>query len=167
VPHDFLWRGAQRFGVHGIIPSNDGSYEPIDDGQRAVIVPTIPLLSPVEMEDGDDIEDVGDLVAFLPSDPSHWWCRTGSMPILNPAAILGAEIYDEPLKVWSTPLDWMRASGDGIVILDPLAHLGMYLGSVRQLICDTVELGREVDRRLRQPEPKMPTVMIPTARAAA
>ena len=168
VPPDFLWRGAMRLGVQDIAPSNDGTYQPIDEGQRAIIMPTIPLLAPWEWEEGDDLEDVGDLTAFRPDDPSRWWCRCGSVPILNPAAILGAELYDEPLRIHSTPLDWMRAAGDGVVILDPLAHLGLHLGSVRQLICDTVELGREIDRRLRHPEPKMPTIMIPNVvRAAA
>ena len=169
VPHDFLWRGAQRFGVHGIIPSNDGSYEPIDDGQRAVIIPTIPLLSPAEWCDDDDVdlEDIGDLVAWFPQKPGRWWVRTGSTPILNADAIAGAEIFDEALKVYSTPLDWMRAAGDGIVVLDPVAHLGMYLGSVRQLVCDTVELGREIDRRLRDPAVRLPQIFIPDTREAA
>ncbi|HVB15164.1 MAG TPA: hypothetical protein VNF04_01395, partial [Stellaceae bacterium] len=65
VPHDFLWHGPMRFGVAEIVPSNDGTYQSIHGGQRAIIMPATPLLAPWEWDDGDDIEDVGDLIAWL------------------------------------------------------------------------------------------------------
>jgi hypothetical protein len=167
VPHDFLWHGAMRFGAAEIAPCNDGTYQPIESGQRAIIMPTIPVLSPAEWQEGDDIEDVGDLVAWRPEEPTRWWCRTGMLPVMNPGAVLGAEFYREPLKLWSSPLAWMRAAGEGAVILDPVANLRFWLGSVSEILADSHELGREIDRRLREPRVRLPRVMIPKRKLAA
>jgi hypothetical protein len=167
VDHRFLFHAPMRFGVTEIAPSNDGTYQPIDDGQRAIIMPAVPLLAPWEWEDGDDIEDLGDLIAWRPEEPGRWWWRTGLLPIMNHGAILGAEIYREPLKVWSSPLAWMQASGEGCVILDPQANLRFWLGAVGEILADSPELGREIDRRLREPSGPLPRVMVPKRKMAA
>src|SRR6185437_11222068 len=81
VPRSYLWRGPMRFGVSGIIPRGEGTYEPYPTGEQAFIVPAIAV---------DDDEDLGDLIAWHPSDPSRWWCRTGALPIINADAIFRA-----------------------------------------------------------------------------
>src|SRR5215469_11357030 len=122
VSGDWLWSGPARYGVARISLMPSGLYEPSEEGERAAILPAVPL------ESGN--EDVGDLIAFRPHDPGHWWVRAGNCPILNPDALLRAELLREPLVLHATPLGWLRAGGVGAVILtrcDLRLHLGNIL----------------------------------------
>ena len=68
---------------------------------------------------------------------------------MNPRAVDRAIHFRESLAVWASPLSWMRASGDGIVLLTDQLDVGFYLRGVPAINCETVELARAVDRRLR------------------
>jgi hypothetical protein len=146
VPSEFLWLGPMRFGVAEITTSND-THQPIVGGKRAIIVPAI------ARDDVDEIVlgnvDPGDLIAFLPTDPSRWWCRTGACPFLNPIAIDRAEIYREPLALHSSPLAWLRAAGEGAVVIDQHVDLRLHLGGVREIVCDDLALARQIDKKLK------------------
>lgn len=161
VPRSWLWRGPMRFGVEEIAGGDDGLYQPMPGGELAVIVPALPLAAP--WEDDFPVEDLGDLVAWLPRDSSRWWRRCGLMPILNPAALERAAWFREPLSVWSTPLRWLRASGNGIVLLDGTANLRLWLGDVDTIHADTYELGDDIDHRLRLPRVPRPEILVPRA----
>ena len=89
VPHDFLWRGAMRFGIANIIPSASGFFELADspDAPLAIVAPAAPILASHEWTERDDIEDIVDLVAWRPEEPARWWVRLGSVPFYNPGAI--------------------------------------------------------------------------------
>jgi hypothetical protein len=142
--------GPARFGLAVIEPTSTGTFEFGESGELAVIVPIVPLPAP------DD--DLVDLVAWRPSDARKWWLRRGVGSLLNPGAVLHAEITREPLPVYSTPLQWLRAAGQGIVILDWSANLQLYLGGVERIVPDSRALGEAIDRRLRAPAPTMPKI---------
>ena len=161
VPHEFLWRNAMRFGIARIAVLSDGTYQPIEDGMPAIIVPANPLLSPAEFEEGDDINDIGDLIAWTPKQPDTWSCRTGTVPFLNGRAISAAEYRRERLKVCATPLAWMQAGGEGIVILDRRAYLPFWLGGLTDIIADPPDFAREIDRRLEEQAAARPRVLVP------
>lgn len=147
VPGAFLWHGPSRFGVAIVAPDAGGTYQLSEGGgELAIVVPARPLAF--------DDHDVGDLVAFYLSRPSRWWTRLGAVPLLSPDAILRAEVTRTPLRVFSTPLDWLRAGGDGIVILDWQVNLRFHLGGVGRVNADTRRLGDAIDRRLREPTPR-------------
>jgi hypothetical protein len=155
VPSNFLWGGAMRFGVAVIAPCDGGFYE-IAEGSEgafsAFILPALPL-----DDDGDD--DLGDLIAFNLSEPDRWWVRRGTVPILNPVAILRAEIMRERLLVVSSPLAWLRGAGSGAVILDWQANLRLHLGGLsRGVAADSEKLARAIERRLA--EPRRPTIYV-------
>jgi hypothetical protein len=157
VPRNWLWLGPMRFGVAEITASND-TYQPMVGGERAIVVPAIPR------NDIDEVlgnVDPGDLIAFLPNDPSKWWCRTGACPFLNPVAIARAEIYRQPLRLHRSPLDWLRAGGDGAVVLDERAHLRLHLGGVGEIICDDLALARWIDRALKA-RVRLPSIRVRT-----
>jgi len=55
-----------------------------------------------------------DLVAFKLENPTRWWRRLGVADILGNAASFTVE----PKTLHPTPLDWLRAGGTGLVVLD-------------------------------------------------
>src|SRR5689334_12612036 len=72
VSRAWLWGGPMRFGAICIITSG-ATYEPVEHGRPAYIVPANPLSNDVVDE------DVADLIAWCPDDPGKWWCRCGTM----------------------------------------------------------------------------------------
>lgn len=158
VSSAYLRRGPARFGIAEIDVDGDGYYQPAPTGEAAFIIPAVPLVAP--WEDGFPVEDVADLVAWFPRDPRRWWRRSGMAPILNPDAIDPAAWYRAPLDVRSTPLAWLRASGRGIVLLDPEANLRLWLGDVRTVHADDIDLGEQLERRMREPSWRAPRVLV-------
>ena len=145
-PH-WLWLGTTRFGVCKIEPHSDGTYEPRPGGLRAYIVPLIPLAPDTLIEH----HDLGDLIAFTLDAPETWWCCYSTIPLLNPEAAERARWFREPLHVWRTPLDWLRAQGSGSVILDWRASLRLWLDDVPEIIAQDLVLGERIERRLVLP----------------
>ena len=91
-------------------------YEPSDNGAHAITVPIF---------DGDELWDI---IAFDPRQPEVWRCRIGGEPLLgiNWLAFAGPKTI---VSIFATPLDWLRAACQGVVILDKsksFAELSLY-----------------------------------------
>jgi hypothetical protein len=90
-------------------------FVPDSDGVPAFITPVVALR-------GGGIEQIADrhggetvdLVAWHPAHPERWALRTGVGRCLGYVAWWQAE---KPTRVWRSPLAWLRARGDGIVLL--------------------------------------------------
>ena len=121
--------GIARVRSHGPF------FEPDPNGEPAIILPV--------MDDGE----VADLVAVMPHRPGHWRVRLGACPLLG---IDNTGIWSEPLHVWRTPLDYLRAELEGVVVLSWPAALPL-LRSCSEIIAEDVEHGREIHRRLSHP----------------
>jgi hypothetical protein len=150
VPKRWLWGGPMRFGVASIATSDDGAYQPDPDGRHAFIVPAIPVSVDALFEDCDPV----DLVAFRLAEHGRWWRRLDVVPFLNPGAVERADYFGETLQLWRTPLAWLRAQGQGAVILDPVANLRLWLGGVREIVTEDVAHGDLIERRLILPTPQ-------------
>jgi len=160
VPKAYLWHGPMRFGVAEIDARRGEFYTPMPGGRSAFIMPTVPL------DNGSTSDDIGDLIAWFPDAPHRWWCRQGTMSVLAPLEIERAAWFGTPLRAWSSPLAWLRASGDGTVILSDEINLLLWLGGVATIHADTFALGDSIDKRLREPRIRFPQVMV-RERAAA
>lgn len=80
-------------------------FEPSDNGRDAIIVPIF------------DDDELVDLVAFDPRQPEVWWCRIGTEPLLGINWLANVD-PTTPVRIFAHPLDWLRAGGAGVVILD-------------------------------------------------
>ncbi len=104
--------GVERINASGRL------YAPSPDGFPAVILgiwhPAAPSIYTV-------VENpvIMDLLALRLDQPGTWWRRVG-----EPGLVLGEDRYldaidhDMPLKVFESPVAWLRGDGNGSVILD-------------------------------------------------
>jgi hypothetical protein len=162
VSSQFSWRGPQRFGCAAIDAGGDGTYQPIEgEGRRAFIVPAIPV--PAWDDPACDEFDPGDLIAFFLDDP-RWWTRRAALPILNLEAVRRAAHFQRPLRVFASPLGWLRGAGDGILLLDEDIDLRFWLCGVPSINAETVALGEMIERRLRTPY-RLPAIRVPRSGA--
>jgi len=152
VPRSFLYGTTYRYGVSPILTDKDGGYQPEANGELAIILPAIPLVGPEDPSFPCD--DIGDLLAFYLRNPSRWWTRTGTVPALNHDAIERAGFMGERLTIHSTPLDWLRAEGQGVVLLDRRANLRLLLGGVESFLVGDLRLGADIEQRMTKPYPK-------------
>jgi hypothetical protein len=116
------------------------------------------LLTVGEFAGGDDLIDI---IAWRPSQPSRWWFRTGHAAMLGEDAYLASRMLDEALIVHPTPEAWCRAGQCGSCILD---------GKFRQHLLGLAEIRfsdrahcRAVRKELARPE-HLPRILV---RAAA
>ncbi len=59
-----------------------------------------------------------DLIAWCPADPGQWWYRWGaSWPALGDHFIDDAHVDGDPLQCHLTPLEWLKSSCHGCVML--------------------------------------------------
>lgn len=131
------------FGVGMIERMGNGLYQP---GDGAVHV-----LSPV-YADGQII----DIVAWRSDAPTKWLWRTGIGWALGTDE-LRPRWDNAPMPIHATPLDWLRAAGEGICVLDWDAP---DLASLRTL--ESIEadewLCQRLTRALSKP-PRMPVII--------
>ncbi|WP_404379944.1 hypothetical protein [Caenispirillum salinarum] len=144
VPSEWLYGGPARFGVARAVFAGP-HWEPHEHGTAVCVLPDAPLSRP-----GEPADLMADLIAFRTADPARWWLLKGGAAILNPTARDLAEWHGEPLAVHASPLDWMRAGGGGVVVLDWTAHLPLHLGRV-PLVAADLALGERLDRALNRP----------------
>jgi hypothetical protein len=155
VPPNWLWGGPMRFGVVEII-TDRRTYQPMRGGRRALVVPAIPLRV------GFFDDDIGDLIAWLPDNPGRWWHRAGVANFLNFEAVERADFFEEPLSLWATPLSWLQAGGEGAVVLDERAHLPLWFGGITKIDCESLELARQIKRRITAQEQRLPKIYVRT-----
>ena len=136
--------GIARVRSHGPF------YEPDPNGNPAIIMPA--------MEGGE----VADLVAFMPHRPNHFCVRLGACPLLG---IDNMGVWSEPLRVWRTPIDHLRAGLEGAVVLSWPGAIPL-LRSCSELIPEDTQHGVEIRKRLSRPI-ALPKISVPESELAA
>ncbi len=104
--------GVERIATTGRL------YTPSPAGFPAII---LAVWSPAPPSIYCAVEDpeILDLIAFRTDDPGRWWYRFS-----EPGLILGKDRYLDaiaeaaPLKVFESPVAWLRGDCDGCVLLD-------------------------------------------------
>lgn len=143
-----MWPGP--VGVAAIETHPLGIFDFAEHGHRAFIQPVL---------SGGEFTDIADLIAWYPDKPAHWWthCYTG-LP-LGIDQLDRAEIEGFPLSIRPTPLSWLQAGGDGVVITD-WAMSATALRCCRILIGKDPAHGDDIERRLRNPSGAFPEIRI-------
>jgi len=115
-----------------------------------------------------DCGEVIDLIAWQPqTDKLASWrgvafCIGDVDDVFNPATYLAGGI----LKVHATPLQWLLADRDGIVIVRPdLAHA--HLANRQRIVCPDARFAREVEAWVQPPKPIVEIFVAVAERAVA
>ncbi len=141
IPPRIIYGPRHHVGVARIVTTSDGFFEFHETGARAAIVPEgVP-----EWPAWDEIHD---LVAFMPDNPSRWWQRRGDVDLLGASNITPWRL--SPLTIHETPLSWVQAGADGVCIvnwaLDPIVTLER----ARHLEVETPALKKRLESRVQE-----------------
>jgi len=140
VPRSAMFGNRPYLGIARIVVG-DAFFDFAEDGELAWIVP-VGEPYPIAWEWLDDI------VAFFPSDPSHWWLRRGSAEILGLDQVEMARWLGEPLILRRTPLDWLRAGMKGAVILDRNLDPRSTFYDIAEIRVADDSIGQAIEQRL-------------------
>jgi hypothetical protein len=93
-----------------------------------------------------------DLVAWAtnPYRIASWF---GATPFLGAESLFAPRLGKVGLKVFPTPLEWLKAERDGVVIVDPAEARWRLVGE--QLVVSDGAFGRDLREGLRLPEPRI------------
>lgn len=149
VPRSVLY--GPHASVVGVarIETDGRHYQPVPEGQPAIAVPVSYSITAAALEPID-------IAAWVPSDPSRWYVRTGYGDILGAEAIDEAAHYEVPLPVYSTPLAWLQAGMGGACLLN-LKSAASYLTNADRIFTDTEQLSASLRRAMAR-HIQMPTV---------
>lgn len=143
--------------ISGATVRFDGATFDLDhEGERALIFRA------------EDRGEVIDLVAWQPrtSAVASWrgqaFCLGDMESIFNPATYFAADA----LRVHATPLDWLMADRDGIVIVRP-DLVPAYLASCQRIRCSNQVHARQVETWLKPRKPRVEILVEVEERAAA
>ena len=125
--------GVTRAMFHGDL------FEPAPDGKPVIV------LGVSEHPD----EGLVDIVAFEPSNPVRWYLRLGAAVVLGLHNARLAVFEESPVVAHATPLDWLRADCQGVVVLDWKRDVLSYLDGYGVIAAD-VATGKRLERAFHQ-----------------
>ena len=126
-------------GTHRAIDVGDGLYSPSEDGAPHLILPVF-----------EDCELV-DLVAFTSDKPLAWLLRLGVGWSLGLLDGFERHSWQDEVKLWASPLDWLRAGCDGLCILDWTAPEVLDLARLPNIRCQDKRLAMLLSEALSRP----------------
>jgi hypothetical protein len=171
VPHDAAMRAPGPIVAARIQPHDDGTFDLDPEGGRIAIV------MPTDLEDSDRGSEPLDLLAFFPSDPTHWWLRHGVARWLGawevdrrtlhfggpnlcpPPNVENSGFTVEPLALWRNPLTWLQAGCVGAVPLCEQA-LSDLIGLEVAIVPEDLNHANQIDAFLRGPSQPMPKIAL-------
>jgi hypothetical protein len=103
---------ADQVGLALIRPAGDGLFDFDDQGDvAALILPVVDCYS----DDGVEVADYADLVAFDANDPRRVWSLNGSTELLGEDNL--ASLFGCKMRIHRSPLEWLIADRDGVAIV--------------------------------------------------
>lgn len=141
-----LRRHHWGWGVTHASDAGDGLYCP-GEGPLHLVLPVY--------EDGELV----DLSAFRSADPTTWLLRTGFGWALGLEHGLERLTWGDPVTLYVSPLDWLRAGADGLCVLDWDAPELRYLSKIPSIVCASTELAACLEAALSQPS-RLPQIRV-------
>lgn len=120
-------------------------------GSRWYFRPDGDALAVIEVFGPDD-ESTLDLCAWpADGDPARFATMFGNASVLGAARVENPATYHggQPLRVFRTPLGWLQAGCEGVVILDRVAAVDTLAEAPGRIAGEDIEHGREIARLLR------------------
>ena len=162
VTHDALTRCG--YLVPACVRIDDNLFEFDADGERTFIQPVFVGPIPSLYEAVDD-PVLADLIAWHVEKPDTWYWRSGEHGmVLGDDALSRAGHFQEPLRLFSTPLEWLRGGGRGACLLDNRSN--DRLRRVGGIVADTYEHGLRIEQMLKERTAPAPSISFVGRRAS-
>jgi hypothetical protein len=127
-------------------------------------VPRFDFAADLPADRDDDVVSATVLLALdedrYPVDLIAWMARPyrigswlGATPFLGAENLLAPRLGGAGLKVFPSPLEWLKGERDGVVIVEPAEAKWVLVDE--QLIVGDVGFGRELREKLRLPAPRI------------
>ena len=166
IPADII----NRYPLIGIAPMriDNGLWQPASDGRPAFVTPVLigDLVSPETPDPlvyARHLGGIVDLVAWHPKHPEHWALRVGAATWLG--CIEPQYLDPDPVAIRRSPVAWLRAGCDGLVILsaDP-ADAYRLLSGCCEITAEDHQHAAELRKLVRRPW-SLPRIMIAAGEA--
>ena len=146
APYGF-WQNCGAPAPASIRRLREDRFEFAKNGEAAVILPVYdsetPAWAPLEQR----FEGLLDLLAFDPARPARWSLRRGQAVLLG-SIYVGLVLEDGcALPLYSDPLRWIKANGEGTVILNWEVAPSLLL-DVDEFVVEDVETGNRIEAAL-------------------
>ncbi len=148
-------RSRPSYVLTRIEPCVDGTFVPTERGGWSVTIG-------VDDRDGRLV----DFVAYFLDTPGTWWLRRREIPILGAETLSRYDFYQQPVRLFETPHDWLKARGDGICILSWDVGLLPIFQQVSLVVCQSARLKRRLKSSFNKHQPRI-TVQSTEVRRAA
>ena len=142
-----FWDNTGAPGVGSIKPLQGGRFEFTENGRSVVVLPVYDSETPAWAPLEHRFDGLLDLLAFDPTQPDHWWLRRGQAPLLGSIYISLALEAGLALPVYASPMSWMKANAEGLVILNWETAPDLLL-DVGEFVTETVALGNRLEGAL-------------------
>jgi len=126
-------------GSAKVIDADDGLYALSNEGSLHLILPVF-----------ENCELV-DLVAFTSNQPLAWLLRLGHGWSLGLLDGLERHSWEDEVRLWASPLDWLRAGCDGLCIIDWTAPEVLELSRLPSIHCQDRILSERLKEALARP----------------
>ena len=146
APRGF-WDNTGAPGVGSIRPLREGRFEFAENGRSVAVLPVYDSETPAWAPLEHRFDGLLDLLAFDPTRPDCWWLRRGQALLLGSIYVGLALEAGCALPVYSSPMSWLRANAEGLVVLDWKAAPDLLLGA--DLIAEDVDLGNRIEAALK------------------
>ena len=95
-------------------------------------------------------DEVVDLIAWPAADPATWRLRRGHAALMGEELAARSALFNEPIRVFATPFDWLKHFGEGCCVVNWDCFLPFHLDARRLLVSDP-SLGNRLTRALAVP----------------
>lgn len=134
-------------GSDRVIDIDDGLYAPSANGEPHLILPVFENCNLV------------DLVAFTSDKPLAWLLRLGVGWSLGLLDGLERHSGEDEVRLWASPLDWLRAGCDGLCILDWSAPEILELARLPNIRCQDSKIAELLRDALTRPY-RLPNITV-------
>jgi hypothetical protein len=115
---------------------SDGTFIPDEDGKEMIILP--------DYYNGELV----DLIAFDINTPYQWYLYYMNSVVANQDHIDEMAYFENPAKLYLTPLSWFLNGCKGSVVVNWQGHLPLYFASIQKIECETEGLKQKLKQTL-------------------
>ena len=110
----------------------------------------------------EDSSEVADIVAFDPAASDRWYLRTGAAGFLGEHILAENERawdYDQPPLVVPSPMEWLKAGGNAVCVINPSTSALARLRDLKMIRVPSARFAAGLRLQMSKP-PRLPEIKV-------